>query len=118
MIVTISSAMCSWLSIMNVPIARIRPGTIAVTTLPVGVSPMSFCTTPATAPASAAATTKISTATMMFGRNACTCAMNVVSAGIFSAPIAADSANRKMNQYAVAPMRCDGRAPGLIRSTY
>ena len=78
--------------------ARIRPGTTAVTTLPVGVSPMSFWTTPATAPARAAATTKIRIATMMFGRNACTCAMNVVSAAIFSAPIAAESANRKMNQ--------------------
>jgi len=59
---------------------------------------MSFCTTPAMAPASAAATTKMRIATMMFGRKAWTCAMNVVSAAIFSAPIAADRANRKMNQ--------------------
>lgn len=55
---------------------------------------------------------------MTFGRNAWTSAMNVVSAGIFSVPIAADSANRKMNQYAVEPITCEGFAPGLIFSTY
>jgi hypothetical protein len=59
---------------------------------------MSFCTAAATAPASAAAITKIRIATMMFGRKAWTWAMNVLSAVIFSAPTAAESANRKMNQ--------------------
>jgi hypothetical protein len=57
-------------------------------------------------------------ATMMFGRNAWTCVMKLVSAGIFSAAIAAETAKRKMNQNATAPMRFAGDAPGLTRSTY
>ena len=44
--------------------------------------------------------------------------MNVLSAVIFSAPMAADTANRKMNQKTIAPMRCDGELPGETRSTY
>jgi hypothetical protein len=40
-----------------------------------------------------------------------------VSAGIFSALMATDIANRKMNQYAIEPMSRDGLAPGLRRST-
>ena len=55
---------------------------------------------------------------MMFGRNAWTCAMNVLSAGIFSAPMAAEIANRKMNQNATLPIRRAGLAPGLTFSTY
>ena len=45
-----------------------------------------------------AAITKISTATMMFGRKDWTFVMNAVSAAIFRAPMAAEMANRKMNQ--------------------
>ena len=53
---------------MKSPMARISPGTIVATSLPVGVSPIVLATRPAIAPASAAAMTKIRTATMMFGR--------------------------------------------------
>ncbi len=69
-------------------------------------------------PASAAATTKMIAATMMFGRNAWTWAMKSLRAGIFSAPMAAETANRKTNQKATAPIRLAGDAPGLTRSTY
>jgi hypothetical protein len=57
-------------------------------------------------------------ATMMLGRNAWTWAMNSLSAGILSAPMAAETANRKTNQKATAPIRFAGEAPGLTRSTY
>jgi hypothetical protein len=44
--------------------------------------------------------------------------MKSVSAAIFSAPTAAEIAKRKTNQNATEPIRCDGRLPGLTRSTY
>ena len=68
MIVTICGAISSWSSTMKVPIAMISTGATEPTTLPVGVSPIARATTPPTAPASATATTKISTATTTFGR--------------------------------------------------
>ena len=44
--------------------------------------------------------------------------MNVVSVGIFSAPTAAEIANRKMNQNATKPIRCEGFESGETFSTY
>ncbi len=44
--------------------------------------------------------------------------MNTVTAGIFSAPIAAERTNRKMSQNTTPAISADGLAPGLIFSTY
>ncbi len=44
--------------------------------------------------------------------------MKAVTAGIFSAPIAAESTNRKISQNTTSPISADGLAPGLILSTY
>ena len=55
---------------------------------------------------------------MMFGRKVWTFVMNTVSAAIFSAPMAAEIANRKMNQKTTVAMSFDGLAPGLTFSTY
>ena len=52
---------------MKVAIAITSTGTTEPTTLPVGVSPMVRATSPPTAAATTPATTKISTAAMMFG---------------------------------------------------
>ena len=43
--------------------------------------------------------------------------MNSVSAAIFSAPTAAEMANRKTNQKTTKPIRCEGLESGLAFST-
>ena len=53
---------------MNTAISITSDGTAVATTLPVGVSPSSFATPAATAPAMAAATTKITIAAITLGR--------------------------------------------------
>src|SRR3712207_8315633 len=78
-------------------------GTTVATILPVGVSPMSLATAPATAPASSAAITKIAMAAMTLGRYASTWFMNVVTAGIFSAPTAANRKKTKTSQNTTVP---------------
>src|SRR4051794_33818021 len=96
--VTIAWAMWSWLRTMKVAMAMISNGATVATSLPVGVSPMVLATKLAMAPAIAPATTKMITAAMTLGRYASTWFMNAVTAGIFSAPIAAESTNRKISQ--------------------
>jgi hypothetical protein len=44
--------------------------------------------------------------------------MNAVTDGIFNAPIAAVSTNRKINQNTTLPISAAGLAPGLIFATY
>ena len=68
MIVTMTGAISSWSSTMNVPMAMIRTGTTELSTLPVGVSPIVREISVPTVPDSATATTKMSTATTTFGR--------------------------------------------------
>ena len=65
---TISGAIWSCSRIMKSAMTMTSDGTTVATILPVGVSPMSLVTAPATAPATRAATTKMPIATMMFGR--------------------------------------------------
>ncbi len=44
--------------------------------------------------------------------------MNAVTDGIFNAPIAAESTNKKISQNTTPPINAAGLAPGLIFSTY
>ena len=67
---------------MKIAIPMTSAGTTEATILPVGVSPIVFATSPATAAATTPAATKISTATMTFGRYASTWFMKAVTAGI------------------------------------
>ena len=44
--------------------------------------------------------------------------MNAVTDGIFNAPIAAVSTNKKISQNTTPPISADGLASGLIFATY
>ena len=66
--VTIWGAILSWLRIMKTAITMISAGTTEATILPIGVSPSSLATIPPTAPARAAAMTKMIAAATTFGR--------------------------------------------------
>ena len=99
-------------------IAMISPGTTARDDLAVGVSPMSLCVGAADRAGERGGDDEDQHRDDDVRQERLDLRDERVSAGIFSAPMAAEIANRKMNQNATAPISLAGLAPGLTRSTY